>query len=82
VVIFSDLMEDPAPGCGSAASPLDLTGVMVIAANVIKLDADARSPDAYFARLQGWRERVEAAGGRWQLVDDAEALRAAVASGA
>jgi hypothetical protein len=82
VVIFSDLVEDPAPGCGSSSAPLDLRGVTVIAANVIKLDADARAPDGYFARLAGWRDLVETAGGRWLLVDDAEALRTAVASGA
>jgi hypothetical protein len=79
VIVFSDLVEDPAPGCGSAAAPLDLEGVTVIAANVIKLDADARAPDAYFARLEDWRARVEDAGGRFVLVDDVEALRQAIA---
>jgi hypothetical protein len=79
VVIFSDLVEDPAPGCGSAAAPLNLAGVTVIAANVIKLRADAEAPDAYFARLDGWRAKVEDAGGRWILVDDVEALRNAAA---
>jgi hypothetical protein len=79
VVIFSDLVEDPAPGCGSAAASLDLTGVTVIAANVIKLAADARAPDAYFARIESWRAKVEDAGGTFVLVDDVEALRAAAA---
>jgi hypothetical protein len=79
VVIFSDLVEDPAPGCDSAAAPLNLDGVTVIAANVIKLRADAESPDAYFARLDSWRARIEDAGGRFVLVDDVEALRNAAA---
>lgn len=78
VVIFSDLVEDPAPGCNSSESPLDLTGVTVIAANVIKLNSDAQSPEAYFARIESWRSKVEDAGGQWLLVDDAAALRAAV----
>jgi hypothetical protein len=80
IVVFSDLVEDPARGCGSAAAPLDLAGVTVIAANVIKLEADARAPDAYFARLESWRAKVEDAGGRFVLVDDVEALREAAAS--
>lgn len=79
VVIFSDLVEDPAPGCGSAASPLNLDGVTVIAANVIKLRSDAEAPDAYFARIESWRAKVEDAGGRFVLVDDVEALRNAAA---
>ena len=79
VVIFSDLVEDPAPGCGSANAPLNLDGVTVIAANVIKLRADAEAPDAYFARIEAWRDKVESAGGAWRLVDDVEALRSAAA---
>jgi hypothetical protein len=58
---------------------LNLDGVTVIAANVIKLRADAESPDAYFARLGSWRARIEDAGGRFVLVDDVEALRNAAA---
>jgi hypothetical protein len=79
VVIFSDLVEDPAPGCNSAEAPLDLDGVTVIAANVIKLRADAEAPAGYFERLDAWRDKVETAGGRWVLVDDVEALRDAAA---
>jgi hypothetical protein len=79
VVVFSDLVEDPVSGCGSASAPLDLTGVTVIAANVIKLNADAQNPQAYFDRIDAWEEKVETAGGRFVLVDDVAALREAVA---
>lgn len=78
VVVFSDLVEDPVSGCASANAPLDLGGVTVIAANVIKLSADAQDPQAYFARIDAWEAKVETAGGRFVLVDDVEALRAAV----
>jgi hypothetical protein len=79
IVVFSDLVEDPAPGCSSIAAPLDLSDVTVIAAHVIKLPSDARQPDAYFARIADWRAKVEEAGGSFVLVDDVEALRDAVA---
>jgi hypothetical protein len=79
VDLFSDLVEDPAAGCNSSVSPLNLGGVTVIAANVIKLRSDAEAPDAYFARIEAWRAKVEDAGGRFVLVDDVEALRNAAA---
>lgn len=79
VVVFSDLVEDPVRGCASGETPLDLTGVTVIAANVIKLSSDARAPQEYFDRLDAWESQVTSAGGSWRLVDDVEALRAAVA---
>lgn len=79
IVIYSDLVEDPVAGCDSAAAPLDLSGVTVIAANVIKLGSDAREPARYFERLDAWEAKVTDAGGTWALVDDAEGLRAAVA---
>jgi len=78
IVIYSDLVEDPVAGCASADAPLDLTGITVIAANVIKLPSDAREPARYFDRLAAWETKVTDAGGTWVLVDDAEALRAAV----
>lgn len=78
IVVFSDLVEDPVSGCESAQAPLDLDGVTVIAANVIKLTADARAPQQYFDRLDAWETMVTEAGGTWRLVDDVEGLRAAV----
>jgi len=81
IVIYSDLVEDPVAGCASAEAPLDLTGITVIAANVIKLPSDAREPARYFERLASWEAKVTDAGGTWVLVDDAQALRAAVTGG-
>lgn len=81
IVIFSDLVEDPAPGCASASAPLDLAGVTVVAANVIKLKADAREPAQYFARLGAWKQMVEAAGGQWRHVEDVEDVRAVALGG-
>lgn len=79
IVIYSDLVTDLAPGCSAERPPIDLTGVRVVAANVIKLRSDAVDPAQYFARLRSWEERVTQAGGTWALVDDAEGLRDAVA---
>jgi hypothetical protein len=65
IVVFSDMMEDLAPRCDTSKVALDLSGITVVASNVIK--TNAADPDKYFALLKKWEETVTAAGGKWQL---------------
>ena len=65
IVIVSDLVEDVSPDCDTSGLALDLEGITVVATNVIKLDAEASDPDAYYARLRDWQAVVEEAGGTW-----------------
>lgn len=75
LVVFSDMQEDPAPTCRrDPSAKIDLSGIAVVAANVAKLDADNRNPQAYFARLDGWKSFVESNGGRFAVVSDPKDL--------
>lgn len=75
LVVFSDMQEDPAPTCRrDPAAKIDLSGIAVVAANVAKLDADNRNPQAYFSRLDGWRSFVESNGGRFAVISDPKDL--------
>ena len=65
IVIVSDLVEDVSPDCDTRSLSLDLQGITVVATNVIKLDAEAANPDAYYERLREWQDLVEGAGGTW-----------------
>jgi hypothetical protein len=71
IIVFSDLVEDPAPGCRRDANlPIELKGISVVAVNVAKLEADNRNPQGYFSRLESWRAYVQANGGRFIVVSD------------
>ena len=65
IVVFSDMMEDLAPKCDTSKVKLDLSGITVVASNVIK--TNAADPDKYFALLKNWESAVTAAGGKWML---------------
>lgn len=80
IIIFSDLVEDPEPGCATGGIDVDLTGVTVIAANVITLRSDTQNPRAYFERLAAWEARINAAGGDWLVAEDLDALQAHLAA--
>jgi hypothetical protein len=56
--------------------PLDLKGFDVVALNVTKLRTDNVDPREYLSRLDQWRSRVEAGGGRWRVINDLEHLDA------
>jgi hypothetical protein len=73
VLIFSDMEEDLPEG-HIRDFPIDLSGVRVIALNVTKLRADNIDPREYMGRLEVWRERVEAGGGHWAVINDLERL--------
>jgi hypothetical protein len=73
VLIFSDMEED-LPNGFVRDFPIDLTGVRVIALNVTKLRPDNVDPRIYMSRLENWRERVEAGGGQWAVINDLDRL--------
>ncbi len=75
ILIFSDMKEDLAQGFVRDL-PLDLKGFDVVALNVTKLRADNIDPREYLTRLDQWRSRVEAGGGRWRVINDLEHLDA------
>lgn len=77
VLIFSDMEEDLPEGF-VRDFPIDLTGVRVIALNVTKLRPDNVDPRVYMTRLDQWRERVEAGGGQFSVINDLERLDVAL----
>lgn len=77
VLIFSDLKEELKKGYVRDI-PLQLNGYSVVALNVTKLRTDNIDPREYLDRLTAWQSRVEAGGGRWQVVNDLERLETAL----
>jgi len=73
VLIFSDMEEDLPEGF-IRDFPMDFAGVQVIALNVTKLQPDNVDPREYTGRLEDWRDRIEAGGGRWAVINDLERL--------
>ena len=73
ILIFSDLKEDLAEGYVRDV-PLDLKGFEVVALNVTKLRSDNFDPREYLARVEAWRQKVEASGGHWRMINDLERL--------
>jgi len=72
IVLFTDMVEDFGKGCDTSGVKLDLTGIHVIAANVIK--SNPGKPDEYFALLQKWEKTITDAGGTWNLVSSPDQL--------
>ncbi|HLU60935.1 MAG TPA: VWA domain-containing protein [Gammaproteobacteria bacterium] len=75
VLIFSDMEEDLARGYVRDI-PLSLDGVEVIAVNVTKLRSDNVDPRKYMSRLDEWKQRVEAGGGKFRVINDLDRLEA------
>ena len=73
IIIFSDLAEDLKEGYVRDI-PLDLKGFEVVALNVTKLRTDNIDPRDYMQRLEDWKVRVEASGGRWTVINDLDRL--------
>ena len=73
IMIFSDLKEELRKGYVRDI-PLQLNGVNVIALNVTKLRSDNVDPREYLDRLDEWRKKVEAGGGKWRVINDLERL--------
>jgi hypothetical protein len=73
IFIFSDLKEDLEAGYVRDISvPVD--GFEVIALNVTKLRSDNVDPREYLDRLDTWRQKVEAHGGTWRVINDLDRL--------
>jgi len=73
ILIFSDLKQELVKGY-KRDFPLKMSGCKVIALNVTKLRSDNIDPREYFKRVEEWRERVEAGGGTWKVLNDLERL--------
>lgn len=72
IVIFSDMVEDTARNCDTKEVKLDLSGISIIASNVIK--TDPANPDKYFALLEKWEKTVTDAGGKWAMASSPDQL--------
>jgi len=73
ILIFSDLKEDLDAGyVRDLAVPVE--GFEVVALNVTKLRSDNVDPREYLDRLEAWRQRVEAEGGTWRVINDLDRL--------
>jgi hypothetical protein len=73
ILIFSDLKEEIREGYVRDI-PLQLKDFNVIALNVTKLRTDNVDPREYMDRLEDWRTKVEAGGGKWKVINDLERL--------
>ena len=74
ILVFSDMKEDLREGYVRDEIPLLLSGYRVVALNVTKLRADNVDPRNSLDRIDSWKQRVEAGGGEWQVVNDLERL--------
>lgn len=73
VLVFSDMKEDLAEGYVRDI-PLELDGFEVVAVNVTKLRSDNIDPREYMDRIEAWKQRVEAAGGQFRVINDLDRL--------
>lgn len=62
LLIFSDMQEDLPAGSTRRLADGELAGTRVVAMNVKRLDRDQADPAVFRGRLEGWGERVVAAG--------------------
>jgi hypothetical protein len=79
ILVFSDLKEELREGYVREGIALPLSGYKVIALNVTKLRADNIDPRKYLNRVDAWKQRVEAGGGEWKVVNDLERLESMLA---
>ena len=79
IVLFSDMINDNSRSCDTSGIKLDLTGIHVIAANVIK--SNSADPEKYFELLAKWEKTVTEAGGTWSLVASPDQLPKLVTAG-
>jgi len=73
ILIFSDMEEELKEGY-VRDFPIQISGITVVALNVTKLRKDIMDPRKYMGRLEEWKKRVEAGGGKWRVVNDLERL--------
>ena len=71
LLIFSDMQEDLVPGSTRHFDAGELAGTHVVAMNVKRLERDQADPARFRGRLEGWGERVAAAGAtEWRSFTD------------
>lgn len=71
LLIFSDMQEDLPGGTRRELEADELAGTRVVAMNVKRLGRDQADPAVYRRRLEGWGERVTAAGASdWRTFQD------------
>lgn len=73
ILIFSDLKEDLKQG-HKRDFGIRVTGCEVVALNVTKLRSDNIDPREYYSRVEKWKERIEAGGGTWRVINDLNRL--------
>jgi hypothetical protein len=78
ILIFSDLKEELVKG-HVRDFPIQVSGCKVVALNVTKLRSDNVDPREYYKRVDQWKERLEAGGGHWRVVNDLERLESILA---
>ena len=78
ILIFSDLKEELVKG-HVRDFPIQLSECKVVALNVTKLRSDNVDPREYYKRVDQWKERVEAGGGHWRVVNDLDRLESILA---
>ncbi len=78
ILIFSDLKEELVKG-HVRDFPLQVSECKVVALNVTKLRSDNVDPREYYKRVDQWKERVEAGGGHWRVVNDLDRLESILA---
>jgi hypothetical protein len=77
LLIFSDMQEDLPQGSRRQLDADELTGMRVVALNVKRLGRDQADPGLFRGRLEGWGERVAAAGAvEWRTFQDPTKLPA------
>ena len=75
ILVFSDLKEELIKG-QVRDFPISFAGINITALNVTKLRSDNVDPREYLKRVEYWRERVEAGGGKWKVINDLERIEA------
>ncbi|WP_298136161.1 hypothetical protein [Acidiferrobacter sp.] len=75
IIVVSDMRQDLPPGAVRHI-PLPLTGVEVLAVNVIKSLGENMNPVRYIARMHRWDARVAKGGGRFMVVHELSRLPA------
>lgn len=73
MLLFSDMRQDLPEGYVRDIE-MDLSGVRVVAINVLKLRGDNIDPRLYRDRLAEWEQRITEAGGEWMVINDLEQL--------
>ena len=73
ILVFSDMQEELPAGYNRDLT-LSFENVEVVAVNVTKLRSDNVDPLGYLDRLANWRQRVEAGGGNWRVINDLDRM--------